>query len=74
MRAYEFLKENASAGATAAGNVATVVKPLQGDKKQSFFGADPEDYPPYGSTVAIIRRTGPTAEANNKKGKIKAGD
>ncbi len=75
MRANEFIKESASSGATAAGNVATVVKPLLGAKDQSFFGASPEDFPPYGSTVAIIRRPSPTAEMNKKKkGKIKAGD
>ena len=53
MRAFEFLKETATAGATAAGNVATVVKPLlgRGKKKkqeQSFFGGSPEDFPGYG--------------------------
>lgn len=75
MRASEFLKENASSGATAAGSIATVVKPLQGTEDQSFFGASPDDYPPYGSTVAIIRRPNPFAEMNKKKkGKIKAGD
>ena len=74
MRAIEFLKENASSGATAAGNVATVVKPLQGDAESSFFGGPADDFPPYGSTVAIIRRPSPTAELKNKKGKKKAGD
>lgn len=75
MRASEFLNENASSGATAAGSVASVVKPLQGTNDQAFFGASPDDYPPYGSTVAIIRRPSPTAEMNKKKkGKIKAGD
>ena len=72
MRAHEFLKENASSGATAAGNVATEVKPLQDKGDQAFFGASPEDFPPYGNTT-IIRRPSPTAEIK-KKGKIKAGD
>ena len=72
MRAYEFLKENASSGATAAGSVATVVKPLQDSGDQTFFGAGTEDFPPYGSTT-IIRRPSPTAEIK-KKGKNKAGD
>lgn len=73
MRAYEFLQENASSGATAAGSVATVVKPLQDSGDQTFFGATDEDFPPYGN-IAMIRRVGPTAEANKKKGKNKAGD
>ena len=69
MRAEEFLKENASVGSTAAGNVATVVKPLtKSGAKQSFFGGDPDEYPMYGDTtnVAIIRRPSPTAEANKR--------
>ena len=70
MRAEEFLKENASVGSTAAGNVATVVKPLLAKDKtdQSFFGGDPDEYPKYGDTtnVAIIRRPSPTAEANKR--------
>ena len=72
MRAYEFLKENASSGATSAGNVAVVVKPLQDNGKDTFFGADLEDFPPYGNTT-IIRRPSPTAEIK-KKGNNKAGD
>ena len=71
MRAYEFLKENASSGATSAGNVAAVAMPQLSDNGQSFFGVPDEDFPPYGS-IAMIRRVGPTAESN-KKGK-KAGD
>lgn len=72
MRAYEFLKENASSGATSAGNVAVVVKPLQDNGTDTFFGVDTEDFPSYGNTT-IIRRPSPTAEIN-KKGKNKAGD
>ena len=66
MRAHEFLKENATTGGTAAGNVATVVKPLLGKNKQeepSFFGGDPDDFPGYGDTnIAIIRRPSPTSK------------
>lgn len=68
MRAHEFLKENATTGGTAAGNVATVVKPLLGKKKKkqeepSFFGGDPDKFPSYGDTnVAIIRRPSPISK------------
>ena len=65
MRAYEFIKENASAGGTSAGNVATVVKPQVTNKKGvTFFGGDMEELPNYGDTkaVAVIRRTSPTAK------------
>jgi len=68
MRAFEFLKETASSGATTAGNVASVVKPLQqNNKNQSFFGTNLDDYPPYGSTVAIIRRPGLVDEIKKQK-------
>ena len=71
MKASEFIKENASGGATAAGSVATVVQPLRSDGK-SFFGGDPKASIYYKEApVAIIRRPGPTAEANRKKGKQK---
>lgn len=72
MKASEFIKENASGGATAAGSVATVVQPLRTDGK-SFFGGDPKSSIYYNkkSPIAIIRRPGPTAEANRKKGKQK---
>lgn len=66
MRAYEFIKENATAGGTSAGNIATVVKPqVQNKKGQTFFGGDSDKYPKYGdvSAVAVIRRPSPTAEA-----------
>lgn len=65
MRAEEFLKESASTGATASGNVATVVKPLQGEPEEaSFFGGETEDFPTYGDTgnIAVIRRPSPTAK------------
>lgn len=69
MRAYEFINESATAGASCSGNVATVVKPLRnGDSGASFFGGDLDEYPKYGDTdIAVIRRIGPTAEAKNKK-------
>ena len=66
MRAHEFIKENASAGGTSAGNVATVVKPQITNKEgQTFFGGDSDDTPEYGNidTIAVIRRPSPTAEA-----------
>ena len=69
MRAEEFLQESASVGGTAAGNVASVVKPLtQSKAKQAFFGGDADDFPAYGDTanVAIIRRPSPTAEATKR--------
>lgn len=69
MRAEEFLQESASVGSTAAGNVATVVKPLTQDKAgQSFFGGDADEFPAYGdiSNVVIIRRPSPTAEATKR--------
>ena len=71
MRAHEFIIESASSGATTSGNVATVVKPLQGSGKETFFGANPDDFPPYGSTApfAIIRRPSPFAELKNKRTK-----
>lgn len=65
MRAYEFIKENATAGATSAGNIATVTKPLVKDKKgKTFFGGDLDEFPKYGDTgaVVVIRRTSPTAK------------
>ena len=72
MKASEFIKENASSGATAAGSVATVVQPLRTDG-ESFFGGDPKASIYYNkkALIAIIRRPGPTAEANRKKGKQK---
>lgn len=75
MKASEFIKENASGGATAAGNVATVVQPLRSDGK-SFFDGDPKASIYYNKTapVAIIRRPGPTAEANKKGKQKKASD
>ena len=75
MKASEFIKENASGGATAAGNVATVVQPLRSDGK-SFFGGDPKASIYYNekAPVAIIRRPGPTAEANKKGKRKKASD
>lgn len=65
MRAHEFIKENASAGGTSAGNVATVVQPLLKNEEESFFGGDMKKYPKYGDTsaIAVIRRPSPTAEA-----------
>ena len=63
MRAYEFIKENASAGGTSAGNVATVVKPLTTKGEETFFGGDTSKYPKYGDITAVIRRPSPTAEA-----------
>lgn len=66
MRAHEFIKENASAGGTSAGNVATVVKPqVTGKKGQTFFGGEDDKFPKYGdiATIAVIRRPSPTAEA-----------
>ena len=65
MRAYEFLNENASAGGTSAGNVATVTKPLRkGKNNGTFFGGDSDEMPKYGDTgaVVVIRRTSPTAK------------
>ena len=74
MRANEFLKENASSGATAAGNVATVVQPQRSGG--SFFGGDMNASIYSNNPLAIIRRVGPTAESNKnkKKGRKKAGD
>ena len=43
MRAHEFITETASAGATSAGNVATVAAPLGGMQKRnggSFFAGN----------------------------------
>lgn len=66
MRAHEFIKENASAGGTSAGNVATVVKPqITTEEGETLFGGTMDDHPKYGNTanVAVIRRPSPTAEA-----------
>ena len=75
MKASEFIKENASGGATAAGSVATLVQPLRSDGK-SFFGGDPKASIYYNgkAPVAIIRRPGPTAEVNKKGKRKKASD
>ena len=77
MRAHEFLKESATAGATGSGSVATVVQPVGGKKRRAdqFFGGDPNASIYSNTPVAVIRRPSPTAEAGkNKKGKKKAGD
>lgn len=68
MRAHEFIKENASAGSTSSGNVATVVKPqVTGKEGETFFGGNMDDYPKYGDVfnIVVIRRPSPTAEAGN---------
>lgn len=67
MRAIEFLGEDASAGATSSGNVATVVMPQQTKGKKTFFGTPLEDAPEYGSTKPIVlRRPNPLTKENNK--------
>lgn len=66
MRAFEFLTENASSGATSSGNVATVVMPQQKKKELTFFGAPMEEFPEYGTVEpVVIRRNNPSTE--NKK-------
>jgi len=69
MRAYEFIKENASSGGTSASSVATVVKPqVTTAEGETLFGGDANDHPAYGDStnVTVIRRPSPTAEANKK--------
>ena len=66
MQAHEFIKENASAGGTSAGNVATIVMPQMVDEEgETFFGNSSGRFPKYGdiANVAVIRRPSPTAEA-----------
>lgn len=67
MRAIEFLGENATAGATSSGNVATVAMPQQTKDKTTFFGTPLEDAPKYGSTKPIVlRRSNPLTKENKK--------
>lgn len=66
MRAYEFLKENATSGATGSGSVATVVKPLGSvHRREQFFGGDPN---------ASIYSNNPMARRNDSPTKKKKKD
>jgi hypothetical protein len=44
MRAYEFIREDATAGATSSGNIATVSFPLFGDEKMIRRSVDPNGH------------------------------
>lgn len=68
MRAYEFLSEDATAGATSTGNVATVVMPLKQKGELSFFGHPMEDFPEYGDTKPLILRRPSLTMKKTKKG------
>jgi hypothetical protein len=60
MRAREFVTENASAGATGSGNVATVAQPLGGvitRNSGSFFsGKYSNSADPYPNTPAYMKK------------------
>jgi hypothetical protein len=60
MRAREFVTENASAGATGSGNVATVAQPLGGVIRRnsgSFFsGKYSNSADPYPNTPAYMKK------------------
>lgn len=44
MRAHEFIREDATAGATSSGNIATVSFPLFGDEKMIRRSVDPKGH------------------------------
>ena len=44
MRLWEFIKEDATAGATSSGNIATVSFPLFGDEEMIRRSVDPKGY------------------------------
>lgn len=44
MRIWEIIKEDATAGATSSGNIATVSFPLFGDEKMIRRAVDPKGY------------------------------
>jgi hypothetical protein len=60
MRASEFVTENASAGATGSGNIATVAQPLGGMIRRnagSFFsGKYSNSADPYPNTPAYMKK------------------
>jgi hypothetical protein len=60
MRASEFIAENATAGATVSGNVATVAQPLGGVIRRnsgSFFsGKYSNSADPYPNTPAYMKK------------------
>jgi hypothetical protein len=60
MRAREFVTENASAGATGSGNIATVAQPLGGVIRRnagSFFsGKYMNSADPYPNTPAYMKK------------------
>ena len=60
MRASEFIAENATAGATGSGNVATVAQPLGGVIRRnsgSFFsGKYSNSADPYPNTPAYMKK------------------
>ena len=71
MRAFEFLRENSTSGATSAGNVATVAQPQGGIHRRGFFGGDPKASIYHGNPMAVIRREDPTTEKKKKKDRKK---
>ena len=60
MRAREFVTENASAGATSSGNVATVAQPLGGTITRNsgtfFSGKYSNSADPYPNTPAYMKK------------------
>jgi len=60
MRAREFVTENASAGATGSGNVATVAQPLGGVIRRNsgslFSGKYSNSADPYPNTPAYMKK------------------